>query len=139
MPDANRIVADFVSMRIWSREGTLNDCATMGVTRDGLLVGGVVFHEYRTEVNTMQLSIAGDRCRWLTRGVINDAMRFAFDMVKVGAIWAMVSEKNAAALKMDRIIFAHESYVPHMFGENHGGMMMTLSDTEWKAHRLYRP
>lgn len=138
-PEANQFVADFVSERIWGKKGTLTQCATMGVTRDGNLVGGVVFHEYRTEVNTMQMSIAGDKCRWLNRTVVNAAMHFAFELTKVGAVWAMVSEKNDAALKMDRIIFPNESYVPHMFGEGVGGYMMTLSANEWKSHRLYRP
>lgn len=138
-PENNAIVADMVSMKIWGASGALRDCATMGVVRDGVLVGGVVFHDWRTETNTMQLSVAGEPCRWLTRSVINDTMRFAFDLMKVSAVYAMVSESNPVALKMDRAIFANEAYVPHMFGEGKGGYMLTLSEKEWRAHRLYRP
>lgn len=138
-PEANRIVADFVSMKIWGQSGTLTCCSTMGVMRDGKLVGGVVFHDYRTETNTMQLSVAGDEGRWLTRRVINATMFFAFDLMKVSAVYAMVRETNAVALKMDRAIFANEAYVPHMFGEDVGGYMLTISEKEWRNHRLYRP
>lgn len=138
MPDANRIVADFVSMKIWGKSGALTNCATMGVVRDGLLVGGVVFHDYRTETGTMQLTIAGEHARWVTRRVINDAMRFPFELMGCGAIWAMISAENHTSLKMNRMIFPNESTVRHAFGQNRDGHMMTMGAEEWKAHRLYR-
>lgn len=74
-------VADWVSDQIWGGP-EFGACQAIGVERDGELVGGVVYHDFR-EVD-MQMSCAATDPRWLSRGRLR--VFFAYPFVQCGCL-----------------------------------------------------
>lgn len=135
MPLQNAFTAAWVAQKIWGTDETFCKHASMSVWRGGHLIGGVIFHEFQPDCGTIEMSCAGD-AGWLTRRVVNDAMRFCFDMLGVQMVLGRARADNAAALKMDRILYADEYVIPRMFGRDCAGHVFTLTDEQWLTHRL---
>lgn len=69
------MVADWVAGQI-PHVSSFKDMAAIGVERDGVLVGGVVYHEFRG--NDVQMSCAATSRRWLKEGFLRALFAYPF-------------------------------------------------------------
>lgn len=84
-------VADWVAGRIPHVTG-FKDMAAIGIERDGDLVGGVVYHEYRG--NDIQMSCAAISPRWLTEGFIRALFVYPFVTLKCDRVSSFTPKGN---------------------------------------------
>jgi RimJ/RimL family protein N-acetyltransferase len=85
----------------------------MGLGRvvDGELVGVVGFNGYNGA--SIQMHMAGDGGRWITRKLIREAFRYAFKTCGCEVVFGMVPSGNRTALDIDlRLGFQEVAVVP---------------------------
>lgn len=135
-PRMNCMMGAFVSQRIWGHPDGFRTFSSMAVARGTTIIGGVIFHDYQPERGTVEMSVAGDHGRWITRGVVNDAMHFIFDMLGCQMVFGQAASNNPDALSMDRRIFTSEVVIPRLMGRYIDGHVFSLAEEEWRLHPL---
>lgn len=92
------------------------DFEAIGVTRDGKLVGGVVYsnyHEIAPGQHDIMLTSAGDP-GWLTRGAIKVLIGYPFDQLACIRLTSIISKANRPARAMnERLGFKLEGKIRH--------------------------
>lgn len=90
------------------------------VANDGTPLGGVVFHDYQPQFNTMAFSIAADSARWCTKRSIGKIMMYPFDQVGVQKLWTATPSSNTRALRLAAGLgFTREATLARHFGKDH--------------------
>lgn len=132
---ANETVAQFVADLMPFATG-FSSCTALGsIDSAGRLVGGVVFHDWRPEWRRIELSAAGIRPGWLTRGLLKACGLYAFDQLNVHSVQFRHSEDlpfgpNVARLGGVRCI------VPHGRGPGADEHFFVLTADAWKQSRF---
>ena len=130
-------MAQWVAARIPGCGRGWDACVALRVHRDGVTIGGVIYHDWNPEAGTMCMSAAGEG-GWLTRPVLHAMHAYVFDAAGCQLAVLQVSENNA---RMRRIGLAYgytETRVPRLRGRDEAEMIMTLTDEDWRASRFHR-
>ena len=70
----------------------------MGVTRGGVLIAVVAYHEWDPHAKTIQMSAAATDKRWLSRNVLFRMYDYPFNLVGCQLVVKRVAAENAALL-----------------------------------------
>lgn len=133
-PKTNQAIADFVAAHIDGCQRGFADFTTMGVTDNGALVAGVVFHNYAPEAGVIELSAASTSKRWLTRPVLSAMFGYPFQEISCQMVVLRVSERNAGMIAIaERFGFAPHR-IPRLRGRDEAEIIFTLTDNHWRAH-----
>jgi RimJ/RimL family protein N-acetyltransferase len=88
--------------------------AAIGVERDGALIGGVVYHEYRG--NDIQLSCAATTRRWLSEGVLRALFAYPFITLQCERITSFTPSRNTHTRRfLEKLGFIEEGNMRHGF------------------------
>lgn len=137
-PATNHAIAGFVAARIDGCERGFADFTTLGVTEEGRLVAGVVYHNYSPEAGVVELSAAATSKGWLTRPVLKAMFGYPFDEIDCQMAVLRVSEENAGMVSIARR-FGFTSYrIPRLRGREEAEIIFTLTDNDWRAHPVNR-
>lgn len=93
-------VAAWVARRIAILGGVaaLGPHAAIGIERDGALIAGAVFHNYRH--HDIEVSFAADDPGWARRGTIRAILRYPFAQLGCTRLTALIARDNARAAKL---------------------------------------
>jgi len=84
------------------------DCTAIGFAKDGKIIGGVVYHNYRPP--SIEMSIATIDPRWCTRKVLEQCFTYPFIQLGVKRITTLVDATNQPVRAFnERIGFVHEA------------------------------
>ncbi|APG91545.1 GNAT family N-acetyltransferase [Sinorhizobium americanum] len=137
-PATNQAIAAFVADQIDGCERGFSDFTTLGVTEEGRLVAGVVYHNYSPEAGVIELSAAAISKRWLTRPVLNAMFGYPFDEIGCQMAVLRVSEENRGMVSIANR-FGFTSYrIPRLRGREEAEIIFTLTDNDWRAHPVNR-
>lgn len=110
--DVARWVADHIP-----HVDEFKDLAAIGVERDGKLIGGVVFHEYRG--NDIQMSCAATSKRWLTEGTLRAMFAYPFITLNCERVSAFTPKRNSHTRRfLERLGFVEEGNMRRGFGSD---------------------
>lgn len=118
--------------------GIAQPATGIGVTRDGVLVGGFAYNNWQPEKGTIEASAAATDRRWLTPHTLYHLHAYAFDGLGCQMIVTQTSATFTHLLRM------HETYgyklhtIPRLFGRDHDGVITTLTVEDWRASRFTR-
>jgi len=86
-------------------------CSAIGIVRDGHLVAGAVFHQYRHP--SIEMSFASTTPRWASRDVIRAIVRYAFLQLNCRRLTCITPEENERAITaLERVGFRREGRHP---------------------------
>ena len=86
-------------------------CSAIGVVRDGHMVAGAVFHQYRHPA--IEISFASLDARWATRDAIRGLLRYPFVQLNCRRLTAISPEQREEAIAfMVRLGFKIEGRHP---------------------------
>jgi hypothetical protein len=138
----DEIVAHFVSQLIPScrERGFPSTARAIGVIDDdGLLIAGLVYHNYEPEAEIIEISGAAlPKKYWLTRETLRRMYQYPF--LQIGC--QMVFQRNSA--NDERLLGMLAAYgytlirVPRMLGRDHDGVICTLTYEDWADNRFNR-
>jgi len=93
-------IAHFVEMRIPNCRPFDGNIATMPMLRGGEMVGAVIFHNYDARARNVEVAIAADTPRWLSRERLELIFDVAFNQIGVRRITARVDTSNTRSRKL---------------------------------------
>lgn len=132
-------VAAWVAARIPQMTGSqdFGPCDAIGVvSEDGTPLGGVVFHGYQPRFGNMELSMASDSPRWLTRRLISGILAYPFDQHGVQRVTALTPKRNAACRRFLELFgFKREGVIRRGFGDD-DMIVSGLLRSEWERSRF---
>lgn len=120
------------------QRGFIN-CKAIGVTRDGKLIAGVVYHNWNQEADRIEVSGAAlPGTRWLTRETIRRMYEFPFEQMGVQAVVQHTPTDNTQLLRQlaaGGYIFCNQ---PRWFGRDRDGVYCLLTREAWEASKFIR-
>ena len=117
--------------RVNKHAGFLN-AQGIGIERDGVLVGGVVFCDYQKV--SVQIHVASDQTRqWVTRKWLHVIFDYAFRQLGVSKIIGIVPAGNTEAVNFDmRVGFVEETRIKDVYPEGDAIVLeMTRGMCRW--------
>ena len=113
--------------------GDFGHCVAGGVVRDGLLVAGVVFHDYHPAYSTIQVSIAAERSGWATRPALRAMFEYPFGQLGVNLLWAAMPANLPDVHEFNgRLGFKREAVLRHRYGRKRHAVIASMTQGEWK-------
>ncbi|MCA1405418.1 GNAT family N-acetyltransferase [Ensifer sp. IC3342] len=137
-PAKNDAIAGFVAAHIDGGERGFADFTTLGVTEEGRLVAGVVYHNYSPEAGVIELSAAATSKRWLTRPVLKAMFGYPFDEIGCQMAVLRVSEESRGMVDIARRFGFTSHRIPRLRGREEAEIIFTLTDNDWRAHPVNR-
>jgi RimJ/RimL family protein N-acetyltransferase len=131
-PDVNAGIAEFVALSVPGCERGFGPCATMGVVRGGVLIAGIVYHNWSPETGVIEISGAATDSRWMTRQTLRAMFSYPFDEIGCQMVVARHSEHNARLRRMWRAVGSSEFVIPRLMGRNEAMVVTTLTDDAWR-------
>lgn len=130
---ADKLVIEFVRARIkhLAEGGSFGPCATVGVIRRGVLVGGVIWHNYRK--HDIELTAAGEPGWMLPQGV-RQVFAYPFLQLGVARITTITGRKNKRARSTDeRLGFRLEGVIRKGLDGREDAILygMTRDECKW--------
>lgn len=136
-PIWDKRVAPWVASKIEGCERGFDAFVSMGVIHKRKLVAGLVFHNWEPEHGLIEVSAAATDRRWLTRKVINEALRYAFEEAGCQMVVARQAVENTPARKVWLALGGQEYIIPRLRGRTKDGSIITLTDTAWRQSKFY--
>ena len=93
-------------------------CTAIGVQREGRLIAGVVYHDYRPSYQSIQMSVYAQRnSNWLTNGSLQVFFDYPFNQIGCKSIHIACARNNKHAKKfVARLGFRHAGLLRRGFG-----------------------
>lgn len=134
-PDIKAKHIAFIASQIEGGGRGFGACVSMGMSKDGQLIGAMVWHNYNPESAVMEFSGAG-KPGWLTRSVLREMFGYAFNDAGCQMAVARVSEHNK---RLHRILtsYGFSAYkIPRLRGRHEDEIVFTLTDDAWRTNRF---
>lgn len=104
---------------------------SLGVVRDGRIVAGVVFYDYRK--TDMMLAVAADDPGWMTRGILRAIFDYPFRQMNCQRVSAVIDRRNKRARKLvEGIGFRMEGVLRSALRHNRDAILYGLLNDECK-------
>lgn len=130
-PVENRAVGDFVSRVIWGKTGEIRDYCSAAMFDDGVLIAGVLYHNYQPESGVVELSTGSQSKRWLNRTTLRAIFDLPFRMLGCRLCVLRVSERNTVMCSIARRVGFDEYRIPELRGPGEAEMIYTMTAEQW--------
>ena len=136
----NDVVAPFVAQLIpHCRSGFGPNVMTLGVIRDGLLIAGLVYHNWDPDAGTIEISGAAlPDAEWLSRETIRHMYQYPFLYLDC----QMVAQRTPADDERLLGMLARYGYTfipfPRLFGRERDGVICHLTREAWESNKFNR-
>lgn len=121
IPGCTRGWDNFVSLRVFRGE----------------TIGGVVYHDWNPEHQTMCMSAAGGD-GWLTRPVLYAMHDYPFNQAGCQMVVLQTSEHNHVMRRIAKAYGYTETLIPRLRGRDEAEAILTLTDDAWRSSRFHR-
>ena len=99
------------------------------------VLAGVVFHSYRKEYSTIQISMASVSKLWAHRMVIAKLLAYPFRQLKVHMVYTGTPQWNRRALRFNEHVgFGSPIVLEHWFGPNKAGVHRHMTCLHFEKH-----
>lgn len=135
----NERVARFVASLIpRCAERGFSENRAIGVTDNGTLVGGIVYHNWDPDSGVIELSAASTSRKWLTRPVLYGLFSYPFIGIGCQMVCNRTSEHNPHLLRIMRAYGFSEYRIPRLLGRNEAAHFFTLTEEQWRANKFHK-
>jgi len=134
----DEVVASFVAQLIPSvRDLGFGNCRTIGVIEGGLLLAGIVYHNYQPDADVVQMSGAAlPGHYWITRETMKRAYEYPFLGFGCQMVVNIVPADDARQLYMlSRFGYTFIPF-PRLLGRERDGVICHLTREAWEASKF---
>ena len=131
-------VADFVARHIPGCERGFHNPRCIGVVADGVLIAGIVYHDWRPEAGVIQMSAAAISAKWLAPKVLHAIFAYPFELIGVQMVVLLVRDSNARMKRIAERFGFTGHIIPRLAGRNEAEIIYTLTDDQWRATAFER-
>jgi RimJ/RimL family protein N-acetyltransferase len=137
--EADDVVKALVKSRLPGMEGKdFGPCVCLGVVRRGVLVGGIVYHNYHGF--SIEVSMAFDRPDWAMPSVIRQFFSYPFIQLDVVRMTAIIGKKNKRMRRLaEGLGFKYEGTARKGFDGKQDAILygMLKQDCKWIKPREF--
>jgi RimJ/RimL family protein N-acetyltransferase len=122
-------IDDYVRAWVAKRIGIrgFGPSTAIGVQKDGQLIAGAVYHDYRD--GQVEASLSADSPKWATRSVLFSLFAYPFIQMDANRLLVTCDESNKKAMKMNRQLgFTPEGILRQMYYPNDAIIWGMLKD-----------
>lgn len=102
------------------------------INEAGVLVAGVVYHNYDPDCLSVEMSFAADTPKWLTRKLICELLGYPFNALGINRVNACTPVTATDALRfIERFGFRREGVATDGFGPGCNAIISRLLKREW--------
>ena len=127
-------VAAWVAERTCGMGQAFDENQSFGVVSKGVMIGGVVCHNWSPEHETIEVSVAATSPKWATRSILSELFKYPFGFCRM--VLARHSETNTRARRFWAAIGADEHIIPGLYGQKESGCIVTFSREQWAKSRF---
>ena len=120
----------------FDRSVDFGECQAIGFEIDNNLVAGVVFQNWDTKAQRIEIAAAAVDPRWMTRKSLQTIFGYVFNTVGCQLCVLQVSEFNGRMRSIARRLGFTEYHIPRMRGRNEALAFYTLTDEQWQMSRI---
>ncbi|MVB00051.1 N-acetyltransferase [Nitratireductor sp. CAU 1489] len=135
-PELNRALALWCAVQIGLPRPFEEPYTTMGVMKDGTVVGVVVFNNWQPEAGVIEMHSAATTPRWLTRPVLKAMFGYAFHQAGAQMVVTRVSERDSRLLRIFTAYGFDHVTIPRLRGREEGERIFFLTDDAWLSNRF---
>ncbi len=134
------VVAELVSKLIPGCDRGFGAYTAIGIldNDDGMLVAGVVYHNWYPETGVIEISAASINKRWITRVVLRAIFAYPFDQLGCQLVVFRVAPADKALRRILKAIGSMEYVIPRLRGRDEAEVIVTLTDDTWKNSKFTR-
>lgn len=105
----------------------------MGVARNGEVIGGVVYHNWSPENETIEISAAALDSGWTNRAIVREIFNFPFSFCQM--VIAQTDAENPVRAVFAKL-GAQEIHIPRLMGRHRDGVVCALTDDAWRESKF---
>jgi len=94
-------IAPFVWQRADMKGRHISEFTGIGVERDGVLTGGAIYESYSGPGGCVEMHVAGDGVKWMTKTFLRAAFHYPFVQLGCNVVRGRVPSNNVHALGFD--------------------------------------
>lgn len=105
---------------------------SLGIVRDGRIVAGVVYYDYRK--TDMMMAVAASDPRWLSRSMLREIFDYPFRQMNCQRVSAVIDRRNKRARKLvEGVGFRMEGVLRKALKHNRDAILygMTKDECKW--------
>lgn len=107
----------------------------IGVVQGAQLVAGVLYHGYSPEFGSIDVSIAADTPRWISRQRVSLILGYPFRQLGCGRVTAAIMSSNSRSIRLcEGLGFKREGLLRRGFGRD-DAVVLGLLREEWERGR----
>jgi hypothetical protein len=129
-------VHDFVARTVPGCERGFGECQAIGFADNGVIVAGVVYHNWSPETGVIEMSAGSITRNWLNRARLSLIFGYPFDVVRCRMAIARIAESNHRARRIWRSLGADEFIIPALRSPTEAECIFTLPRETWEAGRF---
>ena len=135
----NQHLAQWLAVHI-AHDGrsVLSPCLCFGVFNDGHVQAVVAFHDWKPHFGTIEFSAASASGSWLSRAVIREISRYAFDELGCQLLVTKNDPDNSRVIRIIKSLGFDQILIPNLRGRGKAGSFMTLTREQRDASRFIR-
>src|SRR5271156_848830 len=142
-PEFKSFVIDWVAREAWGESDVqLDNCLTAlcffenSDEKNFIIKCAVLFSNYDTHSNVIELSVVNRLTRVLPLWVVNLAMNYAFHDIGCQMLIARVDEDNEKSHRFLEKSGWDKVFIPRLGGRNKGKYLFTLTDDAWQNSKM---
>lgn len=125
----NVAIAEFVLPRADMKGRTADEFTAIGIKRNGVLSGGVLYENYTGPGGCVEMHVAGDGARWMTPQFLRLVFGYPFIQLGCKVVRGRVPSNNIHALAFDlRLGFTIEHLIRNARPDGDDWLLMMWRD-----------
>jgi len=135
----NRTLSEWLAVHIaHDGQSALSPCLCFGVFQNGELQGAVAFHDWKPHYGTIEFSAASASGWWLSKTVIREIARYAFDELGCQLLVTQNDPEDTRVIRIIKSLGFDQILIPNLRGKGKAGSFMTLTVEQRDASRFIR-
>lgn len=134
--ETERVCAFVAAQPGFERTLDFGECQALGFTIGGVLVAGVVFHNWDPVSERIEIAAAATDPRWMTRKSLQRIFGYVFSDAGCQLCVLQVSEFNDRMRSIARRLGFTEYLIPRMRGRHEALAFYTLTSEQWDKSRI---
>ena len=131
-------VLEFVEQGIMPAGESISDpdATSIGVSLDGQIIGGVIYHNYSPHHGTIEMSAYSATRRWTSAGLIRFLYDYPFYQLGCRQVMGRHSEHNRPVRRIWCALGAIEVRLPKMRADDEDEIVSILTKQAWQKSRI---
>lgn len=136
-PELHNAIQEWVSFHSFGHpQNKWRESSSYGVLKNGAMVAGVVYHDFKADCGTIQYSGASIDRTWLQGPSLHHMFSYMFDTCNCQMVLTGNSEKNTGLHSILKRLSHTKHVIKRGWGRHEDLFLWTLTKEDWLANEI---